>query len=126
MGNIDNLRTPTTEQAREMQKLSVEKRRQNAEKRKMLREIILERTTEADLNEIVDRMITRAKYSGEDFKVFRDSIGEKPATSVSASVHREMPAIIVGSEKEAAAIAEAFINFPDEEKPNIIIDDLDE
>ena len=51
--NMHNLRTPSTEQAREMQKKSAEKRSQNIKERKLIRQVIEERLDGADLEEIV-------------------------------------------------------------------------
>ena len=42
MSNENNLRTPTTDEAKEMQKKSVEKRKENTEKRKLMSQIYAE------------------------------------------------------------------------------------
>ena len=80
--NIKNLRTPSTEQAREMQKKSAEKRSQNIKERKLIRQVIEERLGGVDLEEIVDNLIDRAKYDSKDFEVLRDTVGEKPIDKV--------------------------------------------
>lgn len=80
--NIKNLRTPSTEEAREMQKKSAEKRSQNIKERKLIRQIIEERLGGADLEEIVDNLIERAKHDSKDFEVLRDTAGEKPIDKV--------------------------------------------
>ena len=80
--NIKNLRTPSTEQAREMQKKSAEKRSQNIKERKLIRQIIEERLGGADLEEIVDNLIDRAKYDSKDFETLQAAIGQKPIDKV--------------------------------------------
>ena len=80
--NIENLRTPSTEQAREMQKKSAEKRSQNIKERKLIRHVIEERLGGADLEEIVDNLIDRAKRDSKDFEVLQSALGQKPADKV--------------------------------------------
>ena len=80
--NIENLRTPSTEQAREMQKKSAEKRSQNIKVRKLIRQVIEERLGGADLEEIVDNLIDRAKYDSKDFEVLQSALGQKPVDKV--------------------------------------------
>ena len=80
--NIENLRTPSTEQAREMQKKSAEKRSQNIKERKLIRQVIEERLGGADLEEIVDNLIDRAKYDRKDFEVLQSALGQKPIDKV--------------------------------------------
>ena len=81
-GNIENLRTPSTEEAREMQKKSAEKRSQNIKERKLIRQVIEERLGGADLEEIVDNLIDRAKYDSKDFEVLQSALGQKPVDKV--------------------------------------------
>ena len=80
--NIKNLRTPSTEQARKMQKKSAEKRSQNIKERKLIRQVIEERLGGADLEEIVDNLIDRAKRDSKDFEVLQSALGQKPADKV--------------------------------------------
>ena len=80
--NIKNLRTPSTEQAREMQKKSAEKRSQNIKERKLIRQVIEERLGGVDLEEIVDNLIDRAKYDSKDFEVLQSALGQKPVDKV--------------------------------------------
>ena len=80
--NMQNLRTPSTEQAREMQKKSAEKRSQNIKERKLIREVIEERLGGADLEEIVDNLIDRAKRDSKDFEVLQSALGQKPVDKV--------------------------------------------
>lgn len=78
MANIKNLRTPTTEEAREMQKKSAAKRVQNNKERKLLKESILEEAREDDWQQMTRNLIDRAKNNSKDFETLRDTIGEKP------------------------------------------------
>ena len=80
--NMQNLRTPSTEEAREMQKKSAEKRSQNIKERKLIRQVIEERLGGADLEEIVDNLIDRAKYDSKDFEVLQSALGQKPIDKV--------------------------------------------
>ena len=83
--NIENLRTPSTEQAREMQKKAAEKRSQNIKERKLIRQVIEERLGGADLEEIVDNLIDRAKHDSRDFEVLQAALGQKPIDKVQAT-----------------------------------------
>ena len=78
MTGIKNLRTPTTEEAREMQKKSAAKRVQNNKERKLLKESILEEAQANDWQEMTRNLIDRAKTNHKDFETLRDTIGEKP------------------------------------------------
>lgn len=80
--NKQNLRTPSTEEARAMQKKSAEKRSQNIKERKLIRQVIEERLGGADLDEIVDNLIDRAKRDSRDFEVLQASLGQKPIEKV--------------------------------------------
>ena len=80
--NIQNLRTPSTEQAREMQKKSAEKRSKNIKERKLIRQVIEERLGGGDLEEIVDNLIGRAKHDSRDFEVLQAALGQKPIDKV--------------------------------------------
>ena len=80
--NIQNLRTPSTEEAREMQKKSAQKRSQNIKEKKLIRQVIEERLGSADLEEIVDNLIDRAKHDSRDFEVLQSAIGQKPVEKV--------------------------------------------
>ena len=80
--NMQNLRTPSTEQAREMQKKSAEKRSQNIKERKLIRAVIEKRLGNEDLEEIVDNLIDRAKHDSKDFEVLQSALGQKPVDKV--------------------------------------------
>ena len=81
-GNIENLRTPSTEEAREMQLKSAQKRSQNIKERKLIRAVIEERLGNEDLEEIVDNLIARAKENSKDFETLQAAIGQKPIDKV--------------------------------------------
>ena len=81
-GNIENLRTPSTEEAREMQLKSAQKRSQNIKERKLIRAVIEERLGNEDLEEIVDNLIDRAKRDSKDFEVLQSALGQKPVDKV--------------------------------------------
>lgn len=78
MANKKTLRVPTSEEAREMQKLSAQKRSENAKERKLLKERILEKAHESDWDEMVSNLIDRAKENDRSFEIVRDTLGEKP------------------------------------------------
>ena len=80
--NMQNLRTPSTEEAREMQRKSAEKRSQNIKERKLIRQVIEERLGGEDLEEIVDNLIDRAKRDSRDFEVLQSALGQKPVDKV--------------------------------------------
>ena len=81
-GNIKNLRTPSTEEARKMQLQSAQKRSQNIKERKLIRAVIEERLGNEDLEEIVDNLIARAKENSKDFETLQAAIGQKPVDKV--------------------------------------------
>ena len=78
MPNPENLRTPTSEEAREMQKKSVAKRKQNMIEKKVIKEILEKRLKIRDLEEMLDNLIKRAKEDSRDFEVLQASLGQKP------------------------------------------------
>ena len=80
--NPQNLRTPSTDEARDMQRKSARKRSQNTKERKVIREIIEKRLKVKDLNEIVDNLIARAKEDSKDFEVLQAAMGQKPIDKV--------------------------------------------
>nr|DAO40697.1 MAG TPA: hypothetical protein [Caudoviricetes sp.] len=78
MPNPENLRTPTSEEAREMQKKSAAKRKQNTIEKKVIKEILEKRLKIRDLEEMLDNLIERAKEDSRDFEVLQASLGQKP------------------------------------------------
>lgn len=83
MANPENLRTPSTSEARAMQRKSAAKRSQNIKEKKLIRERILERMSETDWDECIDNFIDRAKKGDRAFELMRDTIGEKPVDQIS-------------------------------------------
>lgn len=87
MANEQNLKPIRDSQvARELQEKSVEKRKQNDKERKLLKQLLIERTNSKDLEEMLDNLIMRAKHSDKGFEIYRDTIGEKPTDKVIAEV----------------------------------------
>lgn len=82
MAGKDNLRTPSTEEARAMQRKSAQKRSQNIKEKKIIREVIERRLGTRDLDEIVDNLIERAKLDSRDFEVLQAALGQKPIDKV--------------------------------------------
>ena len=78
MANEQNLRTPTSEEAREMQQKSVEARNKNTIKRRLIEEAIRKELTEEDLHDIARGIIKRSKENTYDLVAMRDTLGEKP------------------------------------------------
>ena len=90
MANEQNLKPITSvSQAREMQKKSAEKRKQNIAERKLLKDAILERMGAEDWEQIVDGLIDRAKGSDKALELLRDTIGQKPSEKVDLSIEDE-------------------------------------
>ena len=87
MANEQNLKPIRDSQvARELQEKSVEKRKQNDKERKLLKQLLIERTKSKDLEEMLDNLIQRAKETDKGFEIYRDTIGEKPTEKVVAEV----------------------------------------
>ncbi len=104
--NMQNLRTPSTEEARAMQKKSAEKRSQNIKERKLIRQVIEERLGGADLEEIVDNLIDRAKRDSRDFEALQSALGQKPVdkvmiADVEPSVIAEVEAMVLTDDDTA-------------------------
>lgn len=92
--NVQNLRTPSTEEAREMQKKSAQKRSENIKERKLIRQVIEKRLRGADLNEIVDNLIQRAKADSRDFEVLQAAMGQKPKDEIKADINGDVNIVI--------------------------------
>lgn len=82
MAGIDNLRVPSSEEARAMQRLSAQKRSQNIKEAKIFKTAIAERMGYDDFNEMIDNLIQRAKENDKSFEVLRDTIGQKPKEDI--------------------------------------------
>ncbi len=89
MANEQNLRTPSTSEAREMQKKSAKKRQENRVKERIFAESIKQMLTDDDWAEIIRNAIDRAKDSDKSLEVLRDTIGQKPKEAV--AIEQEKP-----------------------------------
>lgn len=79
VANEQNLKPPFSPSvAREMQKKSAEKRKQNTAEKKLIKDRILERMGEDDWDEYIDGIIARAKENKLDAEFLRDTLGQKP------------------------------------------------
>ena len=82
MARTDGLKkTPgiTKENARELQKRSVEKRQQNIAERKVMHDIVIERVSEEDRAAICDALKEKAKNGDKDsIKLLLQLMGEMP------------------------------------------------
>jgi len=88
MANEQNLKPiRDSEIARKLQEKSVLKRKQNDKERKLIKEMLLERTKNKDLEEMIDNAIKRAKETDKGFEVYRDTIGEKPTERIDTNVN---------------------------------------
>ena len=87
MANIENLAIiDNSERAKELQKKSVEKRKENKIKNKLIETAIRKELTDEDLQEIARNLIARAKRNHKDLITMRDTIGEKPTEKIEADV----------------------------------------
>lgn len=90
MANEQNLKPITSvSQARELQRKSAEKRKQNNAEKRLLKDAILERMGADDWEAIVDGLIDRAKGSDKALELLRDTIGQKPSEKVDLSIEDE-------------------------------------
>ena len=85
MAGKDNLRTPSTEEARAMQLLSAKKRSENVKAKKIFKEELEKRLGVKDFEEIIDNLILRAKKDDKSFEVLRDTMGQKPSDKIEAN-----------------------------------------
>ena len=103
MGRTDGLKkTPgiTKENARELQKRSVEKRQQNIAERKVMHDIVIERVSEEDRAAICDALKEKAKNGDKDaIKLLLQLMGEMP--NEKQEIDLKMPTI---SEADAALL----------------------
>lgn len=80
MANNQNLKTPTSEQAREYGRKGGLKKAENEKKRKTLREELLALLATEQYREKISLSLIKQAVDGNTkaFEVIRDSIGEKP------------------------------------------------
>ena len=81
-GNPQNLRTPSTKEARNMQRKSAKKRSENVKEKKLIKEMLEKRLGIKDLEEMCDNLIARAKENSRDFETFQAAMGQKPREEV--------------------------------------------
>ena len=104
MANIENLKPiNSVDVAREMQKKSAEKRKQNTAEKKLIKERILERMGEDDWDAYINGIIERAKENKADAEFLRDTIGEKPVeriqvTEISQQDIDEVEEMVLGAD----------------------------
>ena len=100
MAGADNLRTPSTEEARAMQLLSAKKRSENIKAKKIFKDELAKRLGVKDFEEIIDNLIARAKKDDKSFEVLRDTMGQKPSEKIEANLTYENKLKEVQSEDE--------------------------
>lgn len=100
MANEENLRKLTTEEAREIGRKGGIRSAEARKEKKLFKEEILKRMGEKDWNDIVDKLIERAKKNDKSFEVLRDTIGQKPKEEVEHEVKMPVFNIEVTDNKE--------------------------
>lgn len=88
MANEQNLRTPSTSEAREMQKKSAKKRSENVKQRKAFKELFEEKLRERgykDLDIWIENLLERAKDNTKDVEFALAIMGEKPKEQIEIS-----------------------------------------
>lgn len=91
MANEQNLAPPfTSDQSREEAskngRLGGIKSGEARREKKLFKEEILKRMGEDDWDEMIDKLIARAKNTDKAFEVLRDTIGQKPKDEIVADV----------------------------------------
>ena len=113
MSNENNLRTPTSEEAKEMQKKSAEKRKENNAKKKLMSQIyaeFLEREYEVKAGE------GKRKLSGAELvnEVMRKVLARSDSSSV--SLMREIREGTEGSKMQLSGEVNTTLNLSQEER----------
>ena len=113
MSNENNLRTPTTDEAKEMQKKSAEKRKENNAKKKLMSQIyaeFLEREYEVKAGE------GKRKLSGAELvnEVMRKVLARSDSSSV--SLMREIREGTEGSKMQLSGEVNTTLNLSQEER----------
>ena len=92
MANEQNLtkmgkaRGLTTEEAQAIGRKGGIKSGEARKEKKLFKDEILKRMGETDWNEMVDKLIARAKNNSKDFEVLRDTVGQKPKEEIEAKI----------------------------------------
>lgn len=100
MANEENLRKLTTKEAREIGRKGGIRSAEARKEKKLFKEEILKRMGEKDWNDIVDKLIERAKKNDKSFEILRDTIGQKPKEEVEHEVKMPVFNIEVTDNKE--------------------------
>lgn len=89
MANEQNLKPITTLSSEEAKKRGAAGGIKSGEARrekKLFKDEILKRMGEDDWNDMIDRLIARAKNTDKAFEVLRDTIGQKPKEEIEANL----------------------------------------
>jgi len=91
MVNKQNLKVPTSEQAREYGRRGGLKRAENERRRKTLKEELLTLLEQDNFQERISLSLLKKATNGDTkaFEVIRDTIGEKPKENISVGVSYE-------------------------------------
>ena len=76
----------TTEEAQAIGRKGGVKSGEARREKKLFKEEILKRMGEDDWDEMIDKLIARAKITDKAFEVLRDTIGQKPKEEIDANL----------------------------------------
>lgn len=116
---LANLRPITRENAREFSKKSNEKKRKNAQKIKLFKEILDEKLAEENkdkqtIKDLLTEVLIKQAYKGnlKAIEMIRDTIGEKPAEKIETVEKVKIKKVFVTQEMrtEAEQMIDDFIN----------------
>lgn len=101
-GNIDNLRAPTSEEARERGRKGGLKSGESRRARKTLKEELLALLSEGDIQEKISLAILEKAKAGDTkaYEIIRDTVGEKPVEKLEAKVEETTIKISLDEEEE--------------------------
>ena len=88
MANEQNLRPSEYKLSQEEAKKGGINSGKARREKKLFKEEILKRMGEDDWNEMIDKLIARAKTTDKAFEVLRDTIGQKPKEEVEAKISK--------------------------------------
>lgn len=100
-GNIDNLRAPTSEEARERGRKGGLKSGEIRRARKTLKEELLALLSEGDIQEKISLAILEKAKAGDTkaYEIIRDTVGEKPVEKLEAKVEETTITISLDEEE---------------------------
>lgn len=90
MAQEDLIPIRDSEVAKELQRKSVKKRKENQLKKKIFETAIRERLKDEDVANIIDNLIKRAGRNDKSLEVLRDTLGEKPTEKHEVEANVEM------------------------------------